>query len=146
LLKQNGYSEPQWEARKNMESAVGIIFMRGDDLWIDSTPVSAAADYGDLKTHEKGHPDYWEQLQECRSVPQDEEYDETPRGRATFDARKNIYYLFLDRCISDRPEMIARVFQVLRLPPSPATEILADSHYICPGCRPKTACEDDEEW
>ena len=86
-----------------MDAEVGIIFMRGDDLWIDSTPVNAAVDYGDLKTHEKGHPDYWEQLQESHSVPRVEEYDETPRGRATFNARKSIYYLFLVQCIKRTP-------------------------------------------
>ena len=133
---------------KHMDSEVGIIFMRGNDLWIDSTPVNAAADYGNLKTHERGHPAYWEHLQESHSVPRDEEYDETPRGRATFDTRSGIYYLFLDRCIRERPDMIARIFQTLRLPPSPATEVLADSHYICPWCRPKTAYEgdEDEDW
>jgi hypothetical protein len=108
---------------KRMDSDVGIIFMHGgDDLWIDSTPVNAALDYGDLKTHEKGHPDYWEQLQESHSVPRDKEYDEKPRGRATFDTRKSIYYLFLDRCIRERQEMVARIFLTLRLPPGPATE------------------------
>ena len=78
-------------------------------------------------------------------MPQDEEYDETPRGRATFDTRKSIYYLFLDRCIRERPEMIARIFRALQLPPRPATEVHADSHYICPGCRPKPTREHDED-
>lgn len=128
-----------------MDSEVGIIFLRGNDLWIDRTPVNDAVDYGDLKTHENGHSDFWEELQASGAVPRDEEYDEVPRGRATFDARKSIYYLFLDRCIRERPEMIARIFQTLRLPPSPETEVHADSHYVCPGCRPKPAYEDDED-
>lgn len=33
---------------------VGIVFMRGNDLWIDSTPVCDAVNYGQLKTQEEG--------------------------------------------------------------------------------------------
>jgi hypothetical protein len=66
---------------------VGIVFMRGDDLWIDSTLVSHAGDYGELKTHEKGHADYWEELQAQHLVPADEEYDEVSRGRVSYDKR-----------------------------------------------------------
>ena len=73
-----------------MDGKVGIIFMRGDDLWIDCTPVGDAVDYGTLKTHDKGHPSYWEQLQERHAVPADEEYDEIPRGRVTYDTRKKV--------------------------------------------------------
>ena len=66
---------------------VGIVFMRGDDLWIDSTLVSHAGDYGELKTHEKGHADYWEELQAQHLVPADEECDEVSRGRVSYDKR-----------------------------------------------------------
>jgi hypothetical protein len=69
-----------------MDGMVGIIFMRGNDLWIDSTPVGDAADYGTLKTHDPRSPAYWEQLQERHAVPMDEEYDEVPRGRVTYAA------------------------------------------------------------
>ena len=113
-----------------MEGKAGIIFVRGDDLWIDSTPVGDAVNYGALKTHEMGHPDYWEELQRRGSVPRDEEYDEIPRGRANFDTRKETWYLFLDRCIRERPEMVSRIFEALHLPPEPATKVDGDSHYV----------------
>jgi hypothetical protein len=131
-----------------MEGQVGIIFMRGDDLWIDSTPITDAVDYGLLKTHEKGHPDFWEELQNRGSVPRDEEYDEIPRGRVNFQTRKKVYYLFLDRCIRERPEMVSRIFEALHLPPVPATKVDGDSHYVCPGCRPKhrTVEGEDADW
>ena len=115
-----------------MDGKVGIIFMRGDDLWIDCTPVGDAVDYGTLKTHDKGHPSYWEQLQERHAVPADEEYDEIPRGRVTYDTRKKVYLLFLDRCIRERPDVVSRIFMAMHLPPVPATEVGGDSHYICP--------------
>ncbi len=55
-----------------MNGKVAIILMRGNELWIDSTPVADAADYGALKTHEKGHPSFWEELQVHHAVPADE--------------------------------------------------------------------------
>lgn len=116
---------------------VGIVFMRGDDLWIDSTPVIHAVDYGELKTHEKGHADYWEELQAQHLVPADEEYDEVSRGRVSYDIGKDLYYLFLDRCIRSRPKMVSRIFQAMHLPPWPATQVGGDSHYVCPGCKGK---------
>ena len=123
-------------SRNRVGSEVGIIFMRGTDVWIDSTPVDTAVDYGALRTHDKGHPEYWAELQSRLAVPKDEEYDEVPRGRATYDTQKKCFYLFLDRCIRQRPELVARILEGLRLPPSPETEVRADPHYICPGCRP----------
>ena len=110
-----------------MDGKVGIIFMRGNDLWIDSTPVRDAVDYGALKTHNQGHPSYWEQLQERHAVPMDEEYDEVPRGRVTYDTRKQVYFLFLDRCIRERPDIVSEIFMAMHLPPVPATEVGGDS-------------------
>ncbi len=131
-----------------MDGEVGIIFMRGNDLWIDATPISNAVDYGALKTHDTGHPAYWEQLQERGAVPRDEEYDEIPRGRVTYDTRRKTFLLFLDRCISKRPAMVSRIFATLHLPPIPATEVGGDSHYVCPGCHPspKDESDEDEDW
>jgi len=128
-----------------MDGKVGIIFLRRNDLWIDSTPVHDAVDYGALKTHDKGHPSFWEQLQERRAVPQEEEYDEVPRGRVTYDTRKKVYFLFLDRCIQERPDIVTKIFMAMNLPPVPETEVGGDSHYICPGCRRHSKEIDDED-
>jgi hypothetical protein len=46
-----------------MEGQVGIIFLLSDVLLIEGTPVHEASNYGALKMHEKGHPDFWEGLQ-----------------------------------------------------------------------------------
>lgn len=43
----SGSSEPQ----------VGIVYLVGDDLYIDSTPVATAGDYGDFTIHERSHID-----------------------------------------------------------------------------------------
>jgi hypothetical protein len=142
---QVGAQDQQTHQKSATSAAVGIIFLHRDNLWIDSTPLNDAADYGALKTHEKGHPEYWEELQRRGLVPIDVEYDEVPRGRVTADPKRGTSLLLLDRCIRDRPEMIARIFSELHLPPAPATAIGADSHYICPECRPKQLPRDDDE-
>ena len=41
---------------------VGILFLVGDKLFIDSTPLSQAGHYGDHLIHERGHDEYWSQL------------------------------------------------------------------------------------
>jgi hypothetical protein len=125
-----------------MDGHVGIIFLHGNDLWIDSTPAAEAVDYGDLKTLEKGHPDYWQELQRRGAVPRHEEYDDVARGRVTFDTRKKLFDVFLDRCIRKCPEVVFKIFAAMDLPPAPASEVSGDSHYVCPGCR--QGLEEDE--
>ena len=128
-----------------MESSVGIIFLFGNSVFIDSTPVSSAIPYGDLRTHEKGHPDYWQELQSHRAVPTDVEYDEVARGRVTWNPRKGIALLMLDRCILSRPDLVEEIRERMHLPGGTATEVSRDSHYFCPGCRPQPK-DDDEDW
>jgi hypothetical protein len=115
-------------------------------VFIDGTTLADAVDYGALKTHEKGHPDFWAELQQKCRVPHDEEYDEVPRGRVTYDTRRQVYLLFLDRCIRNRPETVSKIMEILHLPPSPATEMLSDSHYQCPACMRSRKSDEDEEW
>jgi hypothetical protein len=123
---------------------VGIIFLHGSQLHIDSTPVANAVPYGDLLTHERGHPDYWEELQRRGAVPSDVEYDEVPRGRVTYAPKQGKALLFLDRCILRRPELVVQIREGMHLPPGSATEVSSDSHYVCPGCR--RTPEDEEDW
>ena len=123
---------------------VGIIFSHGNSLWIDSTPVNEAVDYGELKTHEKGHPDYWEELQRRGVVPSDVEYDEVPRGRVTYAPKLGRALLFLDGCILIRPDLVIQIRKAMHLPPGAANEVRGDSHYVCPSCR--RIPEDEEDW
>lgn len=69
---------------------VGIIFFYAGRLGIDATPVEDAVAYGDLKTHECGHEEYWQHLQNVGSVPNDADYDSAPRGRSSYDSRTGI--------------------------------------------------------
>ena len=129
-----------------MEPHVGIIFLAPDDrLHIDSTPAAVATPYGNLMTHEKGHPDYWEELQRNGLVPKDFEYDEVARGRVTWNPRCGIAFLMLDHCILRRPDLVKQIREAMHLPLGAATEVSVDSHYVCPGCRARPA-EDKDDW
>jgi hypothetical protein len=111
--------------------AVGVFFVHGGNLWIDATPVDEAILYGDMKTHDRGHEDFWEQLQSRGVAPGDEEYDECPRGRVCYDTKQRIFHLYLDRCIRENKDIVSRIIRAMNL--SSVTRVDLDSHYRCPG-------------
>jgi hypothetical protein len=103
------------------QSQVGIIFLIGDALYIDATPLDQARVYGDFKIHEGGHAAWREQL------GLDGEYDDYPRGRVAYDARTQEFALLADRCVLARREIVAEILRRLRLPAS--TKPDSDAHY-----------------
>jgi hypothetical protein len=119
-------------AKRKQTSEVGVLFVHGDRLWIDATPVDEAVLYGDVKTHDRSHEAVWEQLQSRGSVPGDEEYDECPRGRVCYDTKQRIFRLYLDSCIRENKGMVARIIRAMSLPS--ATRVELDPHYKCPRC------------
>ncbi len=137
------FNIPMQPKEMDLSAEVGIIFLHENRLWIDSTPVNEAAEYGALKTHEKGHPEYWEELQRRGVVPMDVEYDEVPRGRVTADPSQGTFLLLLDRCILRRRDFMVRIQKTMSLPAGAATVVGSDAHYVCPGCRPPQESEDD---
>lgn len=136
LSKMRGAGAPE----ASTDPAVGIFFVRNNDLWVDSTPVNDALRYGDdMMTHDKGHDTFWGELQTCCAVPVDEEYDEISRGRVSFNTKTHTYHILLDGCILKNRKIVQDIFRVMNPPPQPATEIGLDSHYRCPGCIPRSA-------
>jgi hypothetical protein len=110
---------------------VGIIFLVGDTLFIESTPLNDITPvYGDFRIHDKGHDAYWDELLASRAVVN--EYDEVPRGRAMYNAKTREFFLFLDQCILKRKEIVEQIMARLHLPRT--TKVETDSHYLCPGC------------
>jgi hypothetical protein len=111
---------------------VGIFFVLGKQLWIDSTPVTEAQAFAGMKTHDKGHEAFWEELQGRDAVSRDVEYLEISRGRVCWCVNKCEPFLFVDPCIRKDTDMIDRIIDELNLPS--ATKVELDSHYRCPGC------------
>jgi hypothetical protein len=123
--------------RKNREMRtapqVGIIFYFGNKLWIESTPLEKAGTYGECKIHDGNHIDYWDRLISEGLVPQDDEYQNIPRGRVVFNTSTKRYRLMLDRCILRRKSLVAAIKWQMGLP-AKDTDTATDPHYRCAEC------------
>jgi hypothetical protein len=111
---------------------VGIIYLVGDKLWIDATPIARAGNFGDFSFHERYHCPYWEQLVKQRAVP-DTEYERFPRGRVSYDRKRGKFELLADPCILSEKSLVATIFLRMNLP-SRGTETGTDSLYRCFRC------------
>ncbi|MFZ0301878.1 MAG: hypothetical protein WAL75_04300 [Terracidiphilus sp.] len=123
---------------------VGIFRVYGDRFLVNGTPFRAAVGLGSFKTHDKGHDAFWNVLQRNGIVPRDVEYDEIPRGRVNYDTRERKFYLFVDPCIKKNKPMMNRIEGEMHLP-SAQIVVRLDSHYRCPGCKPKKTKEQMEQ-
>ena len=118
------------------EPEVGIFFLVGDRLLIDSVPLSNAEEYGHHRIY-GAHVDYWDALVQAGQVTG--EYDEHPRGRVSYSTLAERISLLADRCILEQPKVVLEIIRRLHLPPDTIRDTDTDSHYVCPGCtkRPK---------
>jgi hypothetical protein len=94
---------------------LGIIYLVGDKLLIDSTPVAQAGTYGDCLLHERDHCQYWAQLVRSGDVA-DAEYEEHPRGRVSYNEKTGKYTLLADRCILGRKRLVRKILSGMNLP------------------------------
>jgi hypothetical protein len=111
--------------------AVGIFFLVGKTLHINSTPVAVAPSYGEAKVHDRGHFRWWQEMRAAHLVP-DCEFEDFPRGRVVFQPKLQEFILMADRCILRRKDVVERIMEQMDLPPN--TTVTTDSHYRCPGC------------
>jgi len=111
---------------------VGIVYLVGDKLWVDATPLTAAGSFGDFAIHERDHYQYWAQLVSGGAVP-DAQYEEYPRGRVAYNTKTAKFLLLADRCILSRKGVVRKILSRLRLPPN-ETETGTDDHYRCSRC------------
>ena len=77
-----------------MQSEVGIFFLFGDQLHVESTPLSGAKPYGDFLGHAGGRDSYFDRLVESKKVPEDREYIDVPRGTVVFFARSGEFMIY----------------------------------------------------
>jgi hypothetical protein len=111
---------------------VGIIYLVGGKLLIDSTPVAQAGSYGDSAIHERDHISYWAELVQSGRIP-NSEYEEFPRGRVAFDTKSGKFTLLADVCILSRKGVVSKILSRLHIAPKD-TETGTDSHYRCYRC------------
>ena len=114
------------------EPQVGIFWLVGTRLVIDTTPLSEAGDYGDFKIHEGDHVTVWAGMERRGEVPRDADYEEHPRGRANFNTRTQRFTLYADACILRKKNIVAKLMRLMHLPDD--TALSTDEHYRCFRC------------
>jgi hypothetical protein len=114
---------------------VGIFWLLGNRLLIESTPVNQAEDYSEFKIHPGGHDEVWEMFQRDGIAPVDLEYDEVPRGRVAYNVRTKQFLLLADGCILKQTLLVDQIKARMNLPPD-NTKVGKDDHYRCPSCLP----------
>jgi hypothetical protein len=98
-----------------MPPHVGIFFVVGDKLFIDSTPLSAAGHYADHLIHDRGHDEYWAQLVKMGAVP-GTGYEDYPRGRVAYDNKSGEFILLADACILHENKVLDAIMSRQHLP------------------------------
>ncbi len=111
---------------------VGIIYLFGGELLIESTPLAQTGIYGDFKIHERSPIDYWAELVQRGKVP-NTEYEEFPRGRIAYHPKSGRFGLLADQCILSQEKVLRKIFSQLYIPLKD-TVIGTDSHYRCFRC------------
>ena len=94
---------------------LGIIYLVGDKLWIDSTPLSAAGHHGDNLVHERSHYEYWAQLVKMGAVPR-AGCEDFPRGRVAYGNKIGKFFLLADACILRENKVLDAIMSRLHLP------------------------------
>jgi hypothetical protein len=123
---------PKRQRSEPTSPSVGIFYLVGSTLLIDSTPLARAGHYGEFRIHERSHLDYWTELVKSGKVPSSE-YEEFPRGRVAYHPRSNKFGLLADECILSKEKILGRIFSHLCIPLKDAA-IGTDSHYRCFRC------------
>jgi hypothetical protein len=121
--------------RKNPEPTaprVGIIYLVGGEILIDSTPLAQAGRYGDFRIHERGHIVYWAQLARSGRVP-NSEYEEFPRGRVAYYTKSGKFTFLTDNCILSQEGIVSKILSQLHIPQKDI-DMGTDSHYRCFHC------------
>jgi hypothetical protein len=113
--------------------SVGIVYLVGDKLWIDATPVNRAMNVGDYVLHEHDHCKYWKRLAKQKAVPHTG-YERFPRGRVSHNRKSGKFLLLADRCILREKKLVSAILSRMHLPAGD-TETGTDDLYRCSGCK-----------
>ena len=111
---------------------VGIFWLIGKHIVIDTAPLSEAGNYGDFKIYEGDHVTLWDELGRRGEVPRDSDYEEHPRGRANYNTRTKQFTIYVDRCILREKRVIKKLLRLMHLPED--TALSTDLHYRCFHC------------
>ena len=111
---------------------VGIFWLIGKRLIIDTASLSEAGNYGDFKIYEGDHVTLWAEIEERGEVPRNSDYEEHPRGRVNYNTRTKQFTLYVDRCILRKKGVVKKLLRLMCLPED--TALSTDGHYRCFRC------------
>ena len=116
----------------NPEPRVGIFWLVGKRLIIDTTPLSEASKYGDFKIHDGDHVTHWAEMEKRGEVQRGSAYEEHPRGRVNFNTTTKRFTLYADACILRKKNVVKKLMRLMHLPDD--TALSTDEHYRCFRC------------
>lgn len=122
----------QTKTKLTPKPEVGIFFLVGTKLWIDSTPLAEAGQSSDFIFHDRDHINYRAQLVGKGDVA-DDEYEEHPRGRVAYNRKRGTFMLLADTCILSKKTLVETILKRMHLPIKD-TDTGADGHYRCFRC------------
>jgi hypothetical protein len=127
---------------------VGIFWLLGDRLILDTSSLTEAEPYGDCLDHRQSHIDYWTEHQRLGTVPRDIDYEEPPRGRVVFNRKTQRFALYADRCILKRKPIVKQIMKAMCLPvvKTDVTTDGPDGHYKCSRCLESLDEQRDDSW
>jgi hypothetical protein len=114
------------------EPRVGIFWLVGKRLVIDTTALSEAGKYGDFKIYDGDHVTLWAEMEKRGEVPRGTPYEEHPRGRSNFNTKTQRFTLFADACILRKKSVVKKLLGLMHLPDD--TALSTDAHYRCFRC------------
>ncbi len=114
------------------EPRVGIFWLIGTRIILNTTALSAAGKYGDFTIHDGDHVTHWAEMEKRGEVPQGSAYEEYPRGRVTFNTRTQRFIMHADACILKQQTVVKKLLRLMHLPDD--TALSTDSHYRCYHC------------
>ena len=133
---------------KQLEPRVGIFWLLGDRLIVDTSLLCEAEAGGDWLDHVQSHDEYWTRQKLHGSVPHDVLYEEPPRGRCIFNTKTRRFTLYADRCILKRKTVVKQIMKAMHLQPS-QTDVITDGpdgHYRCACCLAASSDQHDDDW
>ena len=112
---------------------VGIFWLLGKRILLDTTSIEEAESWVEFKTHPRDHIIMWGVYQNAGVVSEDQEYEEVPRGRVSYDTRAEQYLFLADRCILTNKSLVGKIIGKMNLSHK-NTKIDSDAHYRCSKC------------
>jgi hypothetical protein len=96
-------------ANKSGTSMVGILWLKGDLLILDASPLNEPELYGDCLGHRASHICYWKAQQDLGIAAREIEYEEFPRSQVVVNNRTQRFVLYAIAAFLKRKAVVKRI-------------------------------------